>query len=67
MSRKSKLVLKAISTDNFEIAKAVNTLDHGVPGDNLTRTQVDRLFIDEKARLNRGELTIEFINGRNQS
>lgn len=66
MSHKSKLVLKTISTDLFELVKSVNTLDYGVPGDTLSRSVINRLFIENQPKIKRGDLTIEFINGRSK-
>lgn len=65
MSRiKSKLVLKSTAHDMFEIAKVVNTLKHGVPGDSLTREGVDKLLKDHFIQIDRGTFTVEIVNGR---
>lgn len=64
MSRKSKLVLKMISTTgNFEIVKSVNTLEFGVPGDALTRKNVDLILKDSTRKIQRGDLVVEFLKG----
>lgn len=62
MSRlNSKLVLKAENGD-FTIVKSVNTLEHGVPGDILDRTEVDKILLKAEGRNGqRGTLTVEFI------
>lgn len=78
MSRiKSKLVLKALDVaysetdpdtlvkdDGFEIVKTVNTLKHGIPGDKLTRKEVDKILKVEDPYIRLGTFTVEFINGR---
>lgn len=68
MTRKSKLVLKTVnisgSTDSFEIVKTVNTLQHGIPGDLLTRKEVDNL-LKNSADMRRGDFVVEFIKGGN--
>lgn len=63
MSRlNSKLVLKALSGDVFEIVKATNTLSHGVPGDRLDRKEVDAILKGASQRHpNNGKLDVEFI------
>lgn len=68
MSRlNSKLVLKAIRTagvsaGKFEVVKATNTLEHGIPGDELTRETVDKILKDANTtRPGRGTLTVEFV------
>lgn len=71
MSRlNSKLVLKAlpVNPDNagsdkrlFEVVKAVNTLSHGVPGDHLTRAEVDTILRSAEARGARNQLSVEFV------
>lgn len=63
MTRKSKLVLKAVGTENFEIAKSVNTLQYGIPGDILSRKVVDRILIDDAVKINHGHLVVEFLKG----
>ena len=65
MTRKSKLVLRTThSTDVFEIVKAVNTLRYGVPGDTLTRKEVE-ILLKDSAEMRRGDLVVEFIKGGN--
>lgn len=73
MSRKSKLVLESVyvndgstvsSGEFFRIVKTVNTLSHGVPGDKLTRKEVDILMKSRRTDIQRGDLTVEFINGK---
>lgn len=64
MTRKSKLVLKTSSLSGrtaFLIVKTVNTLEHGVPGDTLTRDAVDKILLVYDARIKQGSLTVEFI------
>ncbi len=63
MSRKSKLVFKITTHSGFELAKAVNTLDHGVPGEIFCRKDIDRLLIDNQLKIKRGELVVEFLKG----
>ena len=58
--KKCKLVLKAKSGELFAIAKSVNTLEFGVPGDVLTRKEVDRILIDNKMSIQKNMLTVEF-------
>ncbi len=62
MSRKMKLVLRNTrhAAAAFEIVKTVNTLTHGIPGDKLTRKEVDLILLS--GRINQGQLTVEFIN-----
>ena len=61
MSRlNSKLVLKAENGD-FTIVKTRNTLAHGIPGDVLDRTEVDKILKSAESRGARGTLTVEFI------
>lgn len=62
MTRKSKLVLKTLSTDTFEIVKTVNTLQHGIPGDTLTRIEIEHL-LRNSAEMRRGDFVVEFIKG----
>lgn len=62
MTRKSKLVFKTTVQGHFEIAKVVNTLEYGAPGDIFTRKEVDNLLHVYLHRIMRGELTVEFIN-----
>lgn len=64
MTRKSKLVLKTLegTSNNFEIVKTVNTLQHGIPGDRLTRTEID-IIMKNSADMRRGDFVIEFIKG----
>ena len=70
MSRlNSKLVLKAGNVyegtelvPGFTIVKSVNTLEHGIPGGQLTRKAVDSIL--KNANQNRpgtGKLTVEFV------
>lgn len=72
MSRlNSKLVLKADKgqtqvggpvVDTYVIVKTVNTLDHGIPGDTLDRTTVDKILkAANSIRPGSGTLTVEFI------
>ncbi len=72
MSRlNSKLVLKADKGQTqvggptvtvFVIVKAVNTLEHGIPGDTLDRDTVDKILKDANTtRPGRGTLTVEFV------
>ena len=63
MTRKSKLVLSTVGPDHFEIVKSVNTLQHGIPGDILTRKDVNIIMKDSHANLRRGDLVVEFIKG----
>lgn len=58
--KKCKLVLQT-ALCGFAIVKSVNTLQHGVPGDELSRDQVDRILIDNKSLIINGRLTVEFI------
>ena len=64
MSRKSKLVLKTLvgTSNNFEIVKTVNTLQHGIPGDRLTKKEIDGIM-KSSVEFRRGDFTIEFIKG----
>lgn len=62
MTRKSKLVLSTVGTEHFEIVKSVNTLQHGIPGDILTRKEID-IIMKSSADLRRGDLVVEFIKG----
>lgn len=66
--KKCKLVLKAVEVyegtelvPSFKIAKSVNTLEFGVPGDELSRKVVDRILIDKAAQIQRNLLVVEFI------
>lgn len=60
--RKEKLVLKTASqTGTFIIVKSINTLEFGVPGNIVTRAEVDRIFIDQDRKIKEGSLTVEFI------
>ena len=66
MSRlNSKLVLKTVRQNSvntkFEIIKSTNTLDHGVPGDTLTREVVDKILVSAANRGPRNQLTVEFV------
>lgn len=58
---KMKLVLRNTlhASASFEIVKAVNTLDYGIPGDKLTRAAVDKILIERPVV--RGMLTVEFL------
>lgn len=63
--RKEKLVLKKsnhLPGVSFIIAKSINTLEFGTPGDVLTRAKADRILIDKAHRIKSGELTVEFIS-----
>jgi hypothetical protein len=64
MSRKKvKLVLKnGNNVDVFIIVKSINTLEFGVPGDIVTRAEVDRILIDQALKIKNGFLTVEFIS-----
>lgn len=63
MTRKSKMVLKRIRhNDRFEIVKTVNTLQYGVPGEDLTRKEIDSIM-KSNADFRRGDFVIEFIKG----
>ena len=71
MSLKRKLVIRACEitgddnvtlVDGFKIVKSVNTLDFGVPGDSLTRDEVDRILKVYNQQIRTGEITVEFIN-----
>ena len=44
---KMKLVLRNTRhvSASFELVKAVHTLDYGIPGDKLTRTEVDESLL----------------------
>jgi hypothetical protein len=60
--KKCKLVLKTNQVVNsFEIAKSVNTIEFGVPGNQLTQEQVKRILVDHNTRIERGTLTVEFV------
>ena len=58
---KMKLVLRNTRhvSASFEIVKAVNTLDYGIPGDKLTRKEVDEILV--KRAVVCGSLTVEFL------
>lgn len=61
--RKEKLVLKtAAQTGTFSIAKSINTLEFGNPGDVITREKADRILIDKRTSIGNGSLTVEFIS-----
>ncbi len=66
MTRKSKLVLKTAYIDegvqHFEIVKTVNTLQHGVPGDLLTRKEINSIM-KNSTEIRRGDFVVEFIKG----
>lgn len=66
MTRKSKLVLKTgyinEGIQHFEIVKTVNTLQHGIPGDTLTRIEIEHL-LRNSAEIRRGDFVVEFIKG----
>lgn len=59
---KMKLVLRNSrhASASFEIVKAVNTLDYGIPGDKLTRKEVDKILVERPVV--RGTLTVEFLD-----
>ena len=64
----SKLVLKTAMIPHgsgtiagFEIVKTVNTLEHGIPGDELSRETVDKILVSANNRGPRNRLTVEFI------
>lgn len=60
--KKCKLVLKTNQdAQNFEIAKSVNTIEFGIPGNTLTEHEVQRLLKDQSTRIQRGLLTVEFV------
>lgn len=60
--KKCKLVLKKIQdAQYFEIAKSVNTIEFGIPGNTLTEHEVQRLLKDHNSRIQRGTLTVEFV------
>ena len=72
--KKCKLVLKAstmyergktidddVPVQGFTIVKSINTLEYGVPGDQLDRDTVDRILKDNVTRIRQGTLTVEFI------
>ncbi len=60
--RKEKLVLKKSRVSDFVIAKSINTLEFGMPGDTITRAEADRILIDKAHSIKFGELTVEFIS-----
>ncbi len=67
MSRvKCKLVLKADkniakSASAFTIVKSVNTLEFGIPGDTLSRDEVDLMLRQKAQTMQNGMLTVEFL------
>lgn len=71
MSRlKSKLVLKTNKghskvggpiVDTYIIEKSVNTLEYGIPGDELTREEVDKILRSAGQRGQHNQLTVEFV------
>ncbi len=57
-----KLVFKTLSDDVFELVKSTNTLEFGVPGDNLDRKAVDKIISDHKnVRPGSRTLNVEFV------
>ena len=63
MSRKSKLILTTVGPDHFQIAKSVNTLQYGIPGDIITRKDVNLILKDDARKIQRGDLVVEFLKG----
>ncbi len=66
MAAKKKLVLQPSShlgSGQFRIIKSVNTLEFGVPGDILSRAEVNKILSsDPVAR--RGELTVDIVKAK---
>lgn len=62
---KQKLVFKTEVAPNiemgFKLVKATNTLNFGVPGESLSKEQINRIMIDEKAQIRSGKLVLEFV------
>lgn len=61
---KIKLVFKSTNLGNFSLVKAVNTLEYGVPGDTLSREQVDRIISKNSRNFHSGAVTIEILDGK---
>ena len=59
-----KLVFKALNSNVFELVKTTNTLEFGVPGDNLDRKAVDKIIENHRViRPGGRKLDVEFLKG----
>lgn len=60
--KKCKLVLKTNPVNGgYKLAKSVNTNKFGKPGTHITDEQADRILKDNNTLIERGSLTVEFV------
>ena len=68
--KKCKLVLKTQAgvtevggptVDVYVVAKSINTLEFGIPGEELSRESVDKILKNHARDIQTGKLTVEFI------
>lgn len=68
--KKCKLVLKAENIiepvtnqviAGFRIVKSINTLEFGIPGEELSREAVDKILKKEAQNIRNGKTIVEFI------